>query len=93
MRGSAQFIEEFNFVEDIDEPIKESDKNINMTRPRPSRNLRPVPPVFNKKEISCYENAPLSYIVKTKVSTTIRIAGIGLRLLLLKAVPLKMLKK
>ena len=30
MRGSAQFIEEFNFVEDIDEPIiKESDKNIN----------------------------------------------------------------
>ncbi|MDR2818550.1 MAG: hypothetical protein LBB37_03825 [Endomicrobium sp.] len=73
MRGSAQFIEEFNFVEDIDEPIiKESDKNINMTRrvPRPSRNLRPVQPVFNKKEIGC-ENAPLSYIVKTKVSTTI----------------------
>jgi hypothetical protein len=52
---------------------QESDKNVNMTRrvPRPSRNLRPVPPVFNKKEIGC-ENAPLSYIVKTKVSTTIK---------------------
>ena len=28
--------------------------------------------MFKKKEISCDENAPLSYIVKTKVSTTIK---------------------
>jgi hypothetical protein len=51
--------------------FKGSDNNVNMTRPLPSMNLRPVPPVFKKKEIGC-ENAPLSYIIKTKVSVSIK---------------------